>query len=518
MLKSSTRRWLAGLGVAGAFVAAAATPAVADPVDEVTLYFPDTTVALGDQGKDVSAKLFTRVNTQFHDATVRYDYRSLAGKVELKAQSEADGCEAPEEGVLLCREYSPVYVDETYGGQLTELNIAATDEAKAGDAGDLKISFRVGNLEKATYTSHLQVGEGVDLAVGPDAEFDVQPGSSFKAPVTMVNAGKSTVDGVVAYFDNDYAIRPVDRFSNCFYTVDSIIACEFDEEIPAGAARSVTFDYLLGKDTYAPGSQSGHTRFMTPADFEDLFEQRARSGAKAAKHGTGPKLSLTEASAKVARSVQTDTDSSNNSWRISINVGGKNGADLEAIGAELTGEVGTEVTAQVGFRNNGPATLDHHRADSQVTFVDVTLPAGTRAVQVPVNCAPFKGDGTKLTDGGKPGAPAYRCFPGVFSKAGVQLLNELRLRIEEIVPGASGTVKINAPCECQGGFSDDLKPANDTAKILLTATGGQGGGDGGSLPITGESTALIGGIGALLLAAGVGGYVLARRRKTRFVA
>ncbi|TDC33095.1 LPXTG cell wall anchor domain-containing protein [Micromonospora sp. 15K316] len=518
MLKSSTRRWIAGLGVAGAFVAAAATPAAADPVDEVLLYFPDTTVALGEHGKDASAKLFTRVNSQFHDATVRYDYRSLAGKVKLKALSEADDCETPEEGVLLCREHSPIYVDETYGASLTELNISATDEAQAGDAGELRISFRVGNLEKATYTSHLQVGEGVDLATGPDAKFDLKPGDSFTAPVTVVNAGKTTVDGVIAYFDNDYAIRAVDRFSNCLYAGESIVACEFDEKIPAGEARSVTFDYQLGKDTYAPGSQYGNIRFMTPADFEDLIEQRARSGAKTAKHGTGPKLTLTEASAKAARSVQTDTDRSNDFWNMSIDVGGKNGADLEAIGAELTGKVGAEVTARVGLRNNGPATLDRHRADSQVTFVDVTLPAGTRAVEVPENCAPFKGDGTKLTDGGKPGAPAYRCFPGVFAKAGEELTNELRLRIEEIVPGASGTVTINAPCECTGGFKDDLKPANDTAKILLTATGGQGGGDGGSLPITGESTALIAGIGALLLAAGVGGYVVARRRKTRFVA
>ncbi|WP_091126812.1 LPXTG cell wall anchor domain-containing protein [Micromonospora eburnea] len=39
-----------------------------------------------------------------------------------------------------------------------------------------------------------------------------------------------------------------------------------------------------------------------------------------------------------------------------------------------------------------------------------------------------------------------------------------------------------------------------------------------SLPITGTATGLIAGIGALLLAAGVGGYVIARRRKTRFVA
>ncbi|MFD0784868.1 LPXTG cell wall anchor domain-containing protein, partial [Micromonospora azadirachtae] len=513
MLKSSAGRWLAGLGVAGVFIAASAAPAAADPVDDVTLYFPDTNVALGDQGKTVAAKLFTQVNSQFHDATVRYDYRSLVGKVKV----EADGCETPEEGVLLCSEHSPVYVDQTYGASLTELNISATAEAKAGDAGDLKISFRVGKLEKATYTSRLQVGEGVDLAAGPDAEFDVKPGDSFEAPLTVINAGETTVDAVVAYFDNDYSIRAVGQYSNCLYADERLVACEFDEKIPAGEARSVTLDYQLGKDTYAPGSQYGNARFMTPADFENLIKQRARAGAKAAAHGKGPKLGLTEASAKIARSVQTDTDGGNDFWNMSINVGGRNGADLEAIGAELTGKVGAEITARVGFRNNGPATLDRKHSDSEVTFVDITLPAGTKAVKVPKNCAPFKGDGTKLTDGGKPGAPAYRCFPGTFAKAGEELTNDLRLRIEEIVPGASGTVRINAPCECTGGFKDDLKPANDTAKILLTTTGGQGGsdGDGGSLPITGESTALIAGIGALLLAAGVGGFVLARRRKTR---
>ncbi|MCW3844752.1 LPXTG cell wall anchor domain-containing protein [Micromonospora yasonensis] len=46
--------------------------------------------------------------------------------------------------------------------------------------------------------------------------------------------------------------------------------------------------------------------------------------------------------------------------------------------------------------------------------------------------------------------------------------------------------------------------------------GGQGG--GGSLPITGRPTGLTAGLGALLLAAGTGAYVVARRRRTRFVA
>ena len=86
-------------------------------------------------------------------------------------------------------------------------------------------------------------------------------------------------------------------------------------------------------------------------------------------------------------------------------------------------------------------------------------------------------------------------------------------------------MKINVTCQCDGGFTRDLKPANDTAKVVVNAApggdGGQGGGgqgDGGTLPITGSSTALIAGVGALLLAAGAAGYVVSRRRRTRFVA
>ncbi|MEV1155493.1 LPXTG cell wall anchor domain-containing protein [Micromonospora chokoriensis] len=38
-----------------------------------------------------------------------------------------------------------------------------------------------------------------------------------------------------------------------------------------------------------------------------------------------------------------------------------------------------------------------------------------------------------------------------------------------------------------------------------------------ALPVTGQSTGLIAGLGALLLAAGVGGYLAAKRSRTRFV-
>ncbi|MEH1164743.1 LPXTG cell wall anchor domain-containing protein [Micromonospora sp. CPCC 205539] len=38
------------------------------------------------------------------------------------------------------------------------------------------------------------------------------------------------------------------------------------------------------------------------------------------------------------------------------------------------------------------------------------------------------------------------------------------------------------------------------------------------MPVTGQSVGLVAGLGALLLAAGVGGYLVAKRRRTRFVA
>ncbi|MEV0878177.1 LPXTG cell wall anchor domain-containing protein [Micromonospora echinofusca] len=522
MLKHSTRRWLAGLGVAGALVAASASPAAAAAPDGIKLYFPDTTVALDTPGKVRTLQLYTEVPTMLHNVSVRYDYRSLAGKVTVDPTFDAGDCETPEAGVLVCREHLPVQVDEYYGAWLNDLDIVATDKAKLDDAGDLKISFRVGDKERATYTAKIRVGEGVDLAGGPEQQFKAAVGGSVKADLTVANIGQTTARGVVALFDNDYPIRAKDKFSNCLYAEDFVIACQFDEEIPAGEGRTTTLNYRIAEDAYAPSNAYGNTRFMTPSDFEELFAVREASGAKAARRGAGAKLTLAKAAAKTARAAQTDTDPDNDFSPLLIEITGKNGADLEAIGDKLDGAAGKVVTATVGFRNNGPATLENFRTDSDVTYVNVTVPEGTTAVEVPGDCAPREGDRTNYSEAGTPGAREYRCYPGPFAPAGEALTVEFRLRIDKVIDNATGAVKVNAPCECEGGFYDDLKPANDAAKILVNASGGEGGGngdgDGGTLPITGESTGLIAGIGGLLLVAGVGGYVIAKRRRTRFVA
>ncbi|MFG2056512.1 LPXTG cell wall anchor domain-containing protein [Micromonospora sp. NPDC048930] len=519
-LTPSTRRWLAGIGVAGAFVAASASPAAAETTPRIFAFFPDTTVAAGTEGVVKSAVLYAEDSTVLRDVAIRYDYRTLAGKVTLTGENDSDDCTAPEAGVLVCREHFDVVVDPYFGGFPTRVKIAPTDAAKLDDKGDLKITVQTGDTDRATWTSQIRVGEGVDLAGGPDTELSVDIAKNygnFSAPVTVSNVGGTTAKGVVALFDQDWAITPADRWSNCYYLDDILIACEFDEEIAAGETRSTTFHYSLRPDTYAPGTAHGYTQFITPGDFEDLIGAAEKAGVKTAKRGTGAKLTLGKATS--SRAAQTDVDPTNNSSGLTVHVLGKRGADLEAIGAKLSGKKGEVVRAVVGVRNNGPATVDHVRSGSDVTFVDVTVPTGTTAVHVPWDCVPFKGDGTKFDDSaGKPGAAKYRCFAGPILFAGEMIDHPFGLRIDKVVPNATGSVQINVECKCEGGFKDDLKPANDIAKIVVNATGDGGQGGGGTLPITGSSTGLIAAIGALLLAAGAGGYVVARRRRTRFVA
>ncbi|MEU5779993.1 LPXTG cell wall anchor domain-containing protein [Micromonospora lupini] len=518
MLNHSTRRWLAGLGVAGAVIAASASPALAAPAAEFELYFQDVTVAADSAGVVRGAAVFSSEPAVLNEVTVRYDYRSLAGKITVAGDTGND-CSADGEAVLVCTEHSPLLVDEAFGGFPGQVVIAPTDKAATGDAGELKISLRAGGKEVAGYTSQVRIAEGVDLAGGPDVEVKAAPGGAFKAPLTVQNVGTTEVDGLVALFDSDYGIRTKERFDNCYYDEDYLLACEFAETIPAGEGRIATFNYELAKDTYAPGSEESNVLWMVPGDFDTLNSVRKEAGASVARKGTGKTLALTKAPGKRgARALQVDVDPSNNWSAVDVQVTGKNGADLEAIGATLTGKKGAVLTAPLGFRNNGPATLDHIRSGSDVTYVDVTVPKGTTAVEVPFECAPRTGNDAEWQDAGTPGAAAYRCYPGPFAPAGEELTGEFKFRIDKVIANATGTVKVNVPCECDGGFYEDLKPANDSAKILVNAASGQGGGDGGALPITGQSTGLIAGIGALLLAAGVGGYLVAKRRRTRFVA
>ncbi|MBX7269887.1 LPXTG cell wall anchor domain-containing protein [Micromonospora sp. Llam7] len=293
-------------------------------------------------------------------------------------------------------------------------------------------------------------------------------------------------------------------------------ACHVDRPLERHTSYVATLAYRIAEDAFAPGYDHGEIQWLTPAEFEDLEAYLTSRGGTLGKPGTGGELLLDEAGPSIAaRSFQADTEPDNNWSSLRVTVTGKNSAGLEAVGDEVSGAEGDEVVATVGFRNNGPATLDYGRSGSSVTHMQVGIPNGTNAVKVPDNCYPLRGE----DEWGEPGAGRYRCYTSWFIKAGDEEIVEFGLRIDKVVPNATGDVKVNVACQCDGGLYTDLKPANDVAKLIVNPSGGQGGdggngdGDGGELPITGANTALIAGVGGVRLAAGAAGFVLARRCK-----
>ncbi|WP_018254814.1 LPXTG cell wall anchor domain-containing protein [Salinispora mooreana] len=518
MFKHSARRWLAGIGLAGALVATAAPASAAETDITLDVYFDNVTLAAGSAGKARSATVSVSAPVTLHELTIQYDFSDLAGKVDVSSEYGDSDCTTPESHVLRCVNPLPDTIEDTRGAYRASL--VPTADAANGDEGVLKVSFSAQGFSPVTHDATVRIGAGVDLVAGAEHEFSVAPGETFTEPLTVSNAGEVTANGAVAFFDHDYGIRADQRYSNCNYDGDHLLFCRFDEKLTPGASYSAPLTHKLGSDTYAPSFVHGNVYWQTPAEFEAYEARLHRLGISLGEPGTGGKLTLTEQNRiQSARGAQADPDPSNNWSYLDISATGSNGTDLEAIGTEVSGEKAAEVQASIGFRNNGPATLDYTRPGSSVTYLNVDVPQGTTAVKVPDLCSPLLGD--EFGDRGEAGAANYRCYVSSFSKVGEQQTFDFTLRIDEVIADAAGAVKVNVPCRCEGGFYDDLQPANDEAAILVNATGDTGGGGGGadpSLPITGDSTLRVAGLGGLLLAIGAAGFLVARRRRNSFVA
>ncbi|MCO8276795.1 LPXTG cell wall anchor domain-containing protein [Actinoplanes sp. TRM 88003] len=84
-------------------------------------------------------------------------------------------------------------------------------------------------------------------------------------------------------------------------------------------------------------------------------------------------------------------------------------------------------------------------------------------------------------------------------------------------PTVTPTVTPTATPGTTPGVTTPADP-DPTASTTPAAPGGENGGEGGGLPVTGSNTGLVAAVGGALLVLGGFGYVLARRRRSRFVA
>ncbi|RKN14067.1 LPXTG cell wall anchor domain-containing protein [Micromonospora musae] len=516
MLNHSTRRLLAGLGVAGAFVAASATPAVAAEAP-FKITAQDVLVAPGfvKQGWIYVSPSDTESEPAFGHTTLDVDLSKVA---DFAVVEPAWGWTCDVSPTKLHCE-----TDLAENEQPSfDYNVTAKDDAEPGQQGDLTVTLTSGG-KSATGTAGITIAEGVDLVSDEKIEVSGAPGTRVGVPAVVRNVGEAAVDGAVLVVQAEWLAGYGGDFSNCKSSDEGAITfCTFDTKIEPGRSYQLSegLPLKLRPEVRTGAKIPAHLDWWTTDDW--ALTSWPESDVKP---GQGDELRLVEQKTLTSRTPQTDVEGMNSSTIATVRVTGDNPADLAAKGAAATGKKGDIVTVEPSFTNLGPAVLEYQGQGTpeirpEDLPVRISIPEGTTAVGAPFDCVPYlpNEEWDPWNAGwGEPGAKEYACQV-TESPEGMNNPYGFELRIDEVRADATGTITTK--------LAGDPKSQNDTAKIIINPTnpgggdGGQGGGDGdgGSLPITGESTALIGGIGALLLAAGVGGYVVARRRKTRFVA
>ncbi|MCM0677262.1 LPXTG cell wall anchor domain-containing protein [Micromonospora phytophila] len=509
MLKNSTRRWLAGLGVAGAFLAASATPAQA--ADDIRIMAYDLQVAPNHTAygfiaaytsEDELKKLTLDLDLSQVDDFATIDVATTDWTCDQNASTLHCEAEAGEYGVPGFNYY---------------LNAKA--DAKPGTKAELGIKA-VGDGQTATRTITVTVAEGVDLQSVPEASFDAEPGATVGLVGTEVhNAGPETARGVVLRLQQDYLSPYAGNFSNCRFIeeVQSAI-CTIDTELKPGKTYRLSEKLPVKVDQTARTGSSlfNYVDWWTEDDWKVVTDD-PDFPLPPGTPGTGEKLELVEVPAARQGAPQTDVDPWNSFTAVKLTVLGDNTADLAAVGGTATGKVGDEVKVSAGFENLGPATIETWRLEGPL--LEVNIPKGTTAVGVSEECAPMIEDQPwdPWQNAGEPGARRYGCLTWGDVAKGDKGSYEFTLKIDELAGETSGLVETV--------LAGDKNVANNKASLTVkfgnaTTPGnpGGGGGDGGSLPITGENSGLFAGVGGLLLVAGAAGYLVAKRRRTRFVA
>jgi hypothetical protein len=510
-------RVLTAAGAATALAIFGAAPAHAQAQPTVGAFLNDVTIPTAGPGAVERVILSASEPVQLNNMVLTFDFSDIASfaTVAKGSQGASFTCTLTAPAVLTCQSPFPTGIG-TITGILPEIVIAPTASAALGNEGILRVTVDADEIAPASHDARVRTGTPVNLAAGPPADREAAFGGSFTHTVQVKNAGANAVDGVALMLDNDPAFRAGAKFSNCTYAGERPRTCRFDQVLSPGVAYQVAIPYVVGLDTLAPSHQFAEYQWLTAADFEDALNQLAVFDFDLGEPGPSGTLELTEVGAPAAQSIDTDVQPNNNWTSLSLSVTGHNDTDLAAVGARLTGGVGDLVTAAVGMKNNGPASVDRGREGSSVAQVHVIIPPGTTAVTVPQTCMPEAENGqVDFPDRGQPGQPRYFCAAGSsFLGAGVTETFEFTLRIDQVIPDAAGTVSILDPCQCSElPLAWDRDHSNNTADIVVNPTAVA---DGSALPATGNRVGLIVGLGGMLILLGAVTVALAMRRRLPF--
>ncbi|MFB7255259.1 LPXTG cell wall anchor domain-containing protein [Streptomyces nojiriensis] len=486
-----------------------------------------------------SAKTFDR------QSTFTIDLSGLKGVADVALAKEKGADCTLTAAAVTCKRWALWTGDSA----VVKLDLSAAKDSKAGASADLTVT---GAAEGATFrsaTTKVRVG-GPDLVLErARLKADQKPGDRQNLSIIFANEGTDPVNGVVLEMRTTHGIDLVEQYDNCSYSDDTgsgrpwttgwtTVQCLLEGEYEPGAVYGVdgpltlkaaphAFIDGLTYAVYAAGDQPKAAKNRAPA--------AARTKLAAAKQA--PKAA--------ARSAQqpADLDPWDNIQEFDFAT--RNTADLVATGVSLKGKAGETVTADFGFRNDGPAWVAYLRSHEAVARTDIVIPAGAKVTKVPAGCTGVNADGTHRDQ--TLGAPRYFCSTGHVVGEKETFTYPFQLKIEKVVADAKGAITVGQwTPEGTTGQRWDPNHANDKAAFVINAkdtgpaptatpttsatpapTGsatptatatpsasatGTGVTPNGGLASTGSSAQAIALGGAVLLAVG-GGLFLAFRRK-----
>ncbi|WP_406130404.1 hypothetical protein [Streptomyces sp. NBC_00989] len=397
------------------------------PYDQTVVVAPDAGTA---QYRTLALGLYhDNDNFTVTDGHLTVDVSGLAGVAEV---AWPDNCTPNGAGTVAVCDTGDV--PTRYSAQV-QLKVRAVAGAALGAQGTIDYSAEATGGPDGTLTAPegfetpVTVRSGPDLGTAaPQDTTGVAPGTDLTVPFAITNTGNETAHGFTVQMYATYGLDVVTRYPQCTYTEPDAggtympmthATCTFDTDIAPGATVELPAPLLL--------TVNDHALF-------DRFD-----------YDVEPVDGI------------TDLDSSDNgrAWSIEAD----NTADFAAHGTEVSGAAGDTVTTAIRFTNDGPAWVGNVGSGDPVAVVDYYLPEGTTATTVPEHCSGAHTAGDDSTIG------HFACSLPIWAKPGMDVSYPFQLRIDRVVPDATGHVIVHPHADKPTVF--DPNSANNTADVIV---------------------------------------------------
>ncbi|WP_129265101.1 peptidase [Streptomyces sp. M3] len=400
------------------------------------------------------------------EVTYTLDLSGIAGVAELTpAEDTGADCEITG-ATAVCHDWG------VYAGlsSIADFDLAAAKGSKDGASGTIEVTGSADGVTFTPFSTKVTVG-GPDLVMKRlPFEQQLRPGDVQSAPITFTNKGTTAADGVLLTLMYSRGLDLPQRYANCEYN-DEAGEDPFDGFVWATALCSVPGSYEPGA-TYTLGEplpvkateRAFYDTFIYRIDEDSAAQRSAQRAGAPFSRGTGSALTMKKVTSS-ARSA--DLDPWDNQQEADFRT--ENTANFVAVGDTADGAVGETVTADLGFRNDGPAWIGYIRSGEPVATFDFTVPEGAVVTRKPASCQGVTADGTYRED--QNGAPRYVCDASMTVRDGAEISLPFDLRITEQVPDAEGAVRIRNTWLTDPALPFDPKPADNTARLVLNGTG-----------------------------------------------